>query len=82
MGFVVRYWKINYFSTIFPVFDLGNELKVGPDSIRAQAFEAVGMWEYLSSLLDQRGEATSDLLLFGHADLDHLLGFSPGGSAA
>ena len=40
------------------------------------------MWEHLSSLFDQRGEAASDLLLFGNADLDHLLGFGPGGGAA
>jgi hypothetical protein len=40
------------------------------------------MWEHLSSLFDQRGEAASDLLLFGNADLDHLLRFGPGGSAA
>jgi len=70
------------FSAIFPVFGTGNELEVSPGLLCAQALKTVRMWEHLSSLFDQRGEATSDLLLFGNADLDHLLGFGAGGGAA
>jgi len=70
------------FSAIFPVFGTGNELEVSPGLLCAQALKTVRMWEHLSSLFDQRGEATSDLLLFGNADLDHLLRFGPGGGAA
>jgi len=82
MRLLVRYWKMEYFSSISPVFGTGNELEVSPGLLCAQALETVRMWEHLSSLFDQRGEAISDLLLFGNADLDHPLGFDPGGGAA
>ena len=79
--FLVRYWKMESFSTIFPVFGTGDELEVSPALLCAQVLETVGMWEHFSSLFDQRGEATCDLLFFGKADLDHLLGFLTGEGA-
>ncbi len=82
MGLLVRYWKKEYFSSISPVFGTGNELKVSPGLLYAQALETVRMWEHVSSLFDQRGEATSDLSLLGNADPDHLIGFLAGGGAA
>ena len=82
MGFLVTYGKMKDFSFIFPVFGTGNELEVSPGLLCAQALETVRMWEHLSSLFDQRGEAASDLLLFGNADLGHLLRFGQGGGAA
>jgi hypothetical protein len=82
MTFLVRDWKMEYFSTISPVFGTGDEFKVSPTLLCAQALETIRMWEHFSSLFDQRGEATGDLLLFGNADLDHLLGFLPGWGAA
>ena len=82
MSILVRYWKIECFSTISPVFGTGDELEVSPALLCAQALQTVGMWEHFSSLFDQRGEATGDLLFFGNADLDHLFGFLPGRGAA
>ena len=82
MGFLVTYWKIDDFSTFFPVFGTGNEFEVSSCQLCAQALETVRMWEHLSSLFDQRAEAAGDLLLFGNADLDHLLRLGPGGGAA
>ncbi|MBP8645976.1 MAG: hypothetical protein KBH99_07645 [Syntrophobacteraceae bacterium] len=73
---------MEYFSTFFPVFGTGNELEGSPALLCAQALQTVSMWEHLSSLFDQRGEATGDLLLLGNADLDPLLGFLAGGGAA
>jgi len=52
MSILVRYWKIERFSTISPVFGTGDELDVSPALLRAQALETVGMWEHLSSLFD------------------------------
>lgn len=70
---------MEYFSTISPVFGTGNKIEANPALLCAQALETVRMWEHISSLFHQRSEAPRDLLLFGNADLDHLLGFFTGG---
>jgi hypothetical protein len=82
MGFLVSYWKIQYFSTISPLFGTGNELEVSPTLLCAQALETLRMWGYVSSLLDQGSEAAGDLSLLGNTDPGHLLGFLSGGGTA
>lgn len=43
--------------------------------IQAQALKTAWVGQHLTPLLGQGGEATGDLLLLSHADLQHLPGF-------
>ena len=48
----------------------------------AQTLKSVRVEQHRTALLGQRGESPGDLLLFRHADLQHLTGFLPCGRAA
>ena len=60
---------------IWPIFGTGEEVYMDTRLIQAQSLKTAWVGQHLTPLLGQGGEATGDLLLLSHADLQHLPGF-------